>query len=216
MSDPATVMGLAKFAVGFLAAKNAVDGISEGNMAKAIVSGVGAYAAFSGIGSLGTEGAKQMTAEAAGQSVTEASTNAALGTESAVGNATISGGVTDGLVSATGTGASDLGFSAMETGEMGTANLGTVATEEAGGGFLDKIGGWVEKNPKMASGLLQMGGGMLQGHAEEELLKEKWARDERLDAESRARRGYTAPTGILGKMKFNPALGQWEAANANS
>jgi hypothetical protein len=205
---------IVQFAMMMYAGKNMVDGISEGNILKSVMNGITMASIASG---LGTESAN---AAAAG-SATAATTNS-LGTAAAsnAAEATISGGVTSGTISATGTSAADLGLSSVSDG--GTVASGvTPATSLAGAesakdGWLSGVSEWAKDNPQVASGILQIGGGILQGHAQEELLKDKWDREERLEAESRARRGYSAGTGILGQTRYNPKTGYWEYASTGT
>lgn len=74
-----------------------------------------------------------------------------------------------------------------------------------GASFVDKlktygsnIQDWAKENPMLSSSALQMGGGLLQGMSQEEMMEEKWKRED----EARERRGaaYTPAR----RSTFNP------------
>lgn len=62
---------------------------------------------------------------------------------------------------------------------------------------------WGEKNPLIASTMMQMGGGLLTGMAQEDMFEEKMKALE----ESRKRRQYWADLGFLQDKQYNPNTG---------
>ncbi len=239
MSGP-FITAAVQFVAGAYSAKSAIEGLNEGNIAKAVMGGVGAYAAFSGLGTTtanaaqgaGAQEALQagMGSEAASSAANESMVQNLLGSAGEVGSGfemagdtlgtTASGGlgVTTGMESASeglGNMAASGGFETATIGKESTGilgNAGPFAAKESG--LLSQVGDiWGGMDPITKYGAMQLGGGMLKGHAQEELLEKKWDREERLDDEERRRKGYTPNTQqLLSNYKYIPGTG-WRAVN---
>lgn len=189
-----------------MAAKTMLEGVKEGNLGKAVIGGIGAYMGLSSLGTAAS--ASQAASEAAAQGATNGA-GAAVATNLTSDAAAVTA---DGLANA-GTEAA-----ASQAGNIAAANSGTAAAEVgakvAEPSFIDKVGAaWNGTDSATKYGMLQIGGGMLQGSAQEDMLHDKWDRDERLDSESRARRGYVAGRGLLSRQRYNPQTQQWEETN---
>lgn len=217
-----------------LSAKTALDGLKEGNLLKAVAGGVGAYFGASAIsGGLGgaagssadvvsgtAEGASGTLADqtvganmadkfaAAGDVAGISSQNAMEGAGFANG-ASISGDAS--LNASLGDLAGKAGASSEFAGGAGIGSGAAIAPK--GPGLLDRLGefggdavDWVNKNPMAASGALQVGGGLLQGMAQEDMLDQKLAA---LEA-SRQRRQLTGATPFLRDTRYNPKTGRFE------
>lgn len=200
-----------------LAAKSAIEGIQEGNLLKAVVSGVGAYYGMSTL----QAGAAAASTNAAGAAASDTAVNAA--TDTAL-QATADQAATTATASTTTAGAN--GASGIASGvnagissaaENATKNALAGMGEQATGstGLLDTLSNWgssasqwAEKNPMAASGIVQMGGGLLQGYSQEKQSDEEMKALE----ESRRRRQLTGNTSFMQRQYFNPTTGAFEVA----
>lgn len=212
-------VAMALTAVGtVLAAKSAIEGIQEGNLLKAVVGGVGAYYGMTGLQTGAAAASTNAAGAATGNATIDAATNTALqsGTEQAItagtnaaasatangatGASGIAGGVNAGvggtMQSATSSTLAGLGEQAVSSPSL----LGTLKD------FGSSASTWVNENPMAASGVMQMGGGLLQGYAQGS------QHDDEMKAleESRRRRQLTGNTSFMNNQVFNPATGRFE------
>lgn len=207
----AVITLVAKMAATVLSAKTAIEGLQEGNLAKAVIGGIGAYTGISGLGT-------QSAAAAAGSDL-EAQTLTKMGGEAA-------------KTSAKEVMEQNVSQQAMDFGQrtagpmMESSGLGTVAAKQmpstvapstvapstaqaAETGLLGRMKDiWNNIDPEVKLGAMNFASGALQGHAAEEMLKDKWGREERLMDEERKRRGYMPEMrGIIDNTVYSPNWG---------
>lgn len=227
----AAIVPIIEFVGTAYAAKTAVDGIAEGNWKKAVIGGVGAYLGASGlVGDLGTAAT---TADAAAANGTQA--GAAMAADAGTGAAAGVAGSAAGDISGLGASAAGDGsmLSSLDTasgqvlGDAAPAASNTLASSYAasqapsamtpaiaaapsaagqGTGLLD----WAHSNPMLANSMLQMGGAALAGSAQQDWQQKLIDEQNQLNAESRARKGYWAPSAAPMSLKYNPRTGQFE------
>lgn len=200
-------MAVVQFVSTAYAAKTMIDGISEGNLAKAIIGGVGAYM---GMSSLAT------TAETsvlnAGESVAEKAA------DTVAGNVVSQNAGTAGMG-----GAKDvLGSFSMETSTGGATTRGLQAgvslkaapsmsgASAVGERLLNSPIQWQKPDDMLKYGALQLGGELLAGLAQQDWEEKMIADRNKREDEARERRGYWAPSPTVGKTRFNPRTGQFE------
>jgi len=88
------------------------------------------------------------------------------------------------------------------------------APSEAGGGVLSDMGKWWGNQSDMTQyGVLQMGGSMLQGYAQEEMLKDKMRRERKQYKNQRRRRASVPDMEFTSGKRYVPGRG-WVDAQA--
>jgi hypothetical protein len=215
MSGPAII---AVIGMG-MGAKTAIEGIKEGNIAKAVMGGVGAYLGATGLSNIaaGSAGATEaLGTEAAAAAATEATAGAA--TDAAATAATDAAAA--GTIPAEGLAPTQLAsFGKVAPGALPASSVGegiTASAPAAGPGFLSKAGDWLNKNQTLGYGLMQIGGQALSGYSAAE-MQEKQAEELRKQEDAkRARIGYQPEVGFLKRYEYNPATAAWSPRNGTA
>jgi hypothetical protein len=194
-----------------LAAKSAIEGIQEGNLLKAVVSGVGAYYGMSTLQAGAAAASTNVAGAAASDTAVNAATDTALqATADQVATTTVGANGASGIASGVNAGISSAAENATKNalagmGEQATGSTGLLDTLSNWGSSASQ---WAEKNPMAASGIVQMGGGLLQGYSQEKQSDEEMKALE----ESRRRRQLTGNTSFMQRQYFNPTTGAFEVA----
>lgn len=213
------------FALSAYAAKTAVKGLKEGNLAKAVIGGVAAYYGFSSLaatstaaqaGTLGSEAGTSAANAGAQNAATQTAQN--LGTQATEQAATqaatqqAGGGLINSASVTAPTAAEQYGMQQAELAKAAYSGANTI-TPAGGSGILSKSMAFAEKNPMLTFGAMQLGGQALAGSAEQDWQEKQLKEQRRREDEARQRRGYFAVPDT-GAVRYNPRTGQFEPMGA--
>lgn len=204
--------------IGMFSAKTAIDGLSEGNLAKAVLGGVGAYMGLSSVAATPGATLESKTLEATG---TEAGKSAASDIVTSSVDKASSAPSADSVIGAETSGKEMWTLDKASPVQATTEAVGpgpgfvpkgvttTVSPPPQETGFLD----WANKNPVIAYSALQAGGGLLSGYAQGQRQQELLDQMRKDESERRYRMGTQGSVGFLNNYSYSPQKGTWEAKN---